>query len=248
MIHLAGLSLPLVFAAGIVSVASPCVLPLVPGYLSIVAGYAGPEGVATAGSRGRILRGSGLFFAGFLAAFIALGASASAAGQLLASHRIWLDRAAGIAIALFALSLVGLGSSSGALGRWNAFAQRLARRRGGPVAVGAAFAFSWTPCVGPVLASILAFAGSAASLKSGVALLGVYGLGLTVPFLIVGLGFTRVVGALKAVRRHYRTIELASAGMLLALAALLLTDRLFLLNAYAQRALDAVGLNWWATL
>jgi cytochrome c-type biogenesis protein len=244
--HVAGLSLPLVFVAGVVSFASPCVLPLVPGYLSTVSGVSVDE-LGTA--RGKTsARSSAAFFAGFLLVFLALGASASAVGELLSSERRWLDRAAGVLIIIFGLSLLGFGRGSVAAARWSGAVQRTAKRRGGPAAIGAAFAFSWTPCVGPVLASILSLAGTTASLTTGVALLAVYGLGLTVPFLVVGFGLSRCLGALKGLHRHYRKIELGSGALLVGMGALLVTDELFLLNVYAQRALDALGFNWWSTL
>jgi cytochrome c-type biogenesis protein len=245
---MAGLSLPLVFAAGVVSFASPCVLPLVPGYLSTVSGVAVDELGTSRTQTGRVARSSAAFFAGFLLVFLALGASASAVGELLSSERRWLDRAAGVFIVLFGLSLLGFGRASVSAARWSGLMQRTARRRGGPAAIGAAFAFSWTPCVGPVLASILGLAGTTASLTTGVALLAVYGLGLTVPFLVVGFGLSRCLGALKSLHRHYRKIEIGSGVLLVGMGALLVTDELFVLNVYAQRLLDALGFNWWSTL
>lgn len=244
--HVAGLYLPLVFAAGVASFASPCVLPLVPGYVAAVSGISVDE-LGSPPAFGRVARSSGWFFAGFLLVFLALGATASVIGELLASERSWLNRGAGVLIVTFGLVLAadrsGLGGS-----RWNAGLQRVGRRRGGPAVVGAAFALSWTPCVGPVLASVLALTGAAASLTTGVALLGLYGLGLAVPFVAVGFGFTRCVAALKGLRRHYRRFELAAGLVLVGMGVLLVTGRLFLLNAYAQRALEAAGLSWWSSL
>ena len=246
--HLAGLSLPLVFAAGVVSFASPCVLPLLPGYLSTVGGVSVTELGTSRAQTSRVARSSAAFFAGFLLVFLALGASASAVGELLSSERRWLDRAAGVLIILFGLSLLGFGRASPTAARWSGAVQRAAKRRGGPAAVGAAFAFSWTPCVGPVLASILGLAGTTASLTTGVALLAVYGLGLAVPFLVVGFGLSRCLATLKSLHRHYRKIEVGSGALLVGMGALLVTDELFVLNVYAQRVLDALGFNWWSTL
>jgi cytochrome c-type biogenesis protein len=246
--HLAGLSLPLVFAAGVVSFASPCVLPLVPGYLSTVGGVSVAELGTSRVQTSRVARSSAAFFAGFLLVFLALGASASAVGELLSSERRWLDRAAGLLIIIFGLSLLGFGHASLTAARWSGAVQRTAKRRGGPVAIGAAFAFSWTPCVGPVLASILGLAGTTASLTTGVALLAVYGVGLAVPFLVVGFGLSRCLAALKSLHRHYRKIEIGSGALLVGMGALLVTDELFMLNVYAQRVLDALGFNWWSTL
>ena len=245
----AGVSLPLVFAAGLVSFLSPCVLPLVPGYLSMVSGVGLDPGLQRhSGPNGRVAVASGLFFAGFLAVFVALGASASALGALLDEHRVWLDRVAGGLIVVFGLAMLGVGWSGGLGGSVANRVQDGARRRGGPVALGVAFAFCWTPCVGPILASILTLAGTSASLASGVLLLMVYGLGLAVPFLLVGFGFTGTLGRVKRIQRHYRAIQAVAGLLLVAMGVLLLSGRLFVVNIYAQRLLRDLGLDWWTSL
>lgn len=245
----AGLSLPLVFAAGLVSFISPCVLPLIPGYLSTVSGVSFEQMARRERGIGRAVTvASALFFAGFLAVFVALGASASVLGEQLAEHRLWLNRVSGGLIVLFGLSLLGVGWSGSLGASWTERVQTAARRRGGPVALGVAFAFCWTPCVGPILATILTVAGASASLQSGVLLLGVYGLGLAAPFLVVGFGFTRALGAFKRLQRHYWAIERVGGVLLIAMGALLLSGYLFVLNIYAQKALSWAGLDWWNSL
>jgi cytochrome c-type biogenesis protein len=248
-VEVAGLSLPLVFAAGLVSFISPCVLPLVPGYLATVSGVSF-ERIAerTPGVSRRVAVASMLFFVGFLSVFVALGASASVMGALLDDHRLWLNRVAGGLIVVFGLAMLGVGWSGALGGRWVGAVHGLARRRGGPIALGVAFAFCWTPCIGPILASILVLAGANASLPSGVLLLVVYGLGLALPFLLIGLGFTRALGAFRRVQRHYRTIQAAAGVLLVAMGGLLLSDRLYVVNVYAQRALRFLGLEWWTSL
>jgi cytochrome c-type biogenesis protein len=248
-VEVGGQSLALVFAAGVVSFLSPCVLPLVPGYLATVSGVSF-ESIAerAPGVTRQVAAASALFFAGFLVVFIALGASASVIGALLDDHRLWLNRVAGALIVVFGLAMIGVGWSGTLGGRWTHALQSAARRRGGPVALGVAFAFCWTPCVGPILASILVLAGASGSLPSGVALLAVYGLGLMVPFLLVGLGFTRALSAAKRIQRHYRAIQASSGVLLVAMGGLLLSGYLYILNVYAQRALRAVGLDWWTSL
>lgn len=245
----AGVSLPLVFAAGLVSFISPCVLPLVPGYLSTVSGVSFEQ---MAGRDRGVARpvavASALFFLGFLAVFVALGASASVIGEVLTEHRLWLNRISGGLIILFGLSLLGIGWSGSLGASWTERVQAAARRRGGPVALGAAFAFCWTPCVGPILATILTVAGATASLQSGVLLLAIYGLGLVVPFIAVGFGFTHALGAFKRLQRHYRAIERGGGLLLIGMGALLLSGYLFVLNIYAQKALTWVGLDWWTSL
>jgi cytochrome c-type biogenesis protein len=247
--ELAGLSLPLVFAAGVVSFISPCVLPLVPGYLATVSGVSFERiaGRAPGVSR-RVAVASALFFAGFLLVFIALGASASVMGALLDDNRLWLNRLAGALIIVFGLAMVGVGWSGALRGRWTQGVHATARRRGGPVALGVAFAFCWTPCVGPILASILVLAGASGSLPSGVALLAVYGLGLAAPFLLVGFGFTRALSMARRIQRHYRAIQASAGVLLVGMGALLLSGYLYLVNVYAQRALRAFGLDWWTSL
>ena len=244
--QIAGLSLPLVFAAGLVSFISPCVLPLVPGYLSTVSGVSFEQMARRERGIARpVATASALFFVGFLAVFVALGASASVIGELLTEHRLWLNRVSGGLIVLFGLSLLGIGWSGSLGASWAERVQAAARRRGGPVALGVAFAFCWTPCVGPILATILTVAGATASLQSGVLLLAVYGLGLAAPFIVVGFGFTRVLAAFKRLQRHYRTVERIGGLLLVAMGALLLSGYLFILNIYAQHALTWLHLDWW---
>ncbi len=247
--ELSGLSLPLVFLAGVVSFLSPCVLPLVPGYLATVSGVSFEEIAArSAGVWRQVTAASALFFVGFLVVFIALGASASLIGALLDDNRTWLNRVAGALVIVFGLALLGIGWSGSLGGRLTRVVHQLARRRGGPVALGVAFAFCWTPCVGPILASILVLAGASGSLPTGVALLAVYGVGLAVPFLLVGLGFTRSVASFRRVRRHYRALQAVAGALLVAMGALLLSGYLYVVNVYAQRLLRALGLDWWTSL
>jgi len=248
-VDVAGVSLPLVFAAGFVSFISPCVLPLLPGYLSTVSGVSFEQMAARERGVARpVAVASALFFVGFLAVFVALGASASVIGELLTQHRLWLNRISGGLIVLFGLSLLGVGWSGSLGASWTENVHASARRRGGPVALGVAFAFCWTPCVGPILATILTVAGATGSLKSGVLLLAVYGLGLAAPFIAVGFGFTRALGAFKRLQRHYRAIERVGGLLLIAMGALLLSGYLFILNIYAQKALSWLGLDWWTSL
>lgn len=245
----AGISLPLVFAAGVISFLSPCVLPLVPGYVATVSGVSF-EGISARrpGISRHVAAASGLFFLGFLIVFVALGASASLIGALFDEHRLWLNRISGVLIVIFGLAMLGVGWSGSLGARWTQLVQDTARRRGGPVALGVAFAFCWTPCVGPALASILVLAGASGSLSSGVLLLLVYGLGLALPFLVVGFGFTGALGAFKRVQRHYRVIQATGGLLLVTMGGLLLTGYLFVLNVYAQRGLRALGLDWWSSV
>jgi cytochrome c-type biogenesis protein len=248
-IEVAGLSLPLIFAAGAISFLSPCVLPLVPGYVSTISGVSFEQlQDRRQGINRRVATASALFFTGFLGVFIALGASASVVGTFLIGERTWLNRVAGALIVIFGLAMLGVGWSGTLGSRWIAGVDEIARRRGGPVALGVAFAFCWTPCVGPVLASILTLASASGSLRSGVLLLGIYGLGLAVPFLAIGFGFTRLFTAFRHLQTHYRAIEAIGGLLLVTMGALLLSGYLFLLNIYAQRFLSWLHLAWWTSV
>ncbi len=234
-----GPSLLLVFLAGIVSFASPCVLPLLPGYAAVIAS-AGP-------SR---LRASAWFLSGFMLVFVALGASASALGGLFADHRRLLNLISGAVIVAMGLAMVArvtlpLGARTSGLA--SALGEH-ARTRGGPAALGVAFAFCWTPCIGPALASVLAFAASSTTLAQGVLLLAVYASGLALPFLAATWLVSRGARPSARLARLARTAQTASGGVLIALGLLMLSDRLWLVNVYAQRGLDALGLDWWTLL
>ena len=243
--RIGGVFLPLAFAAGFASFISPCVLPLVPGYVSAVVG-----GNPAAQEPGRRALVPSLFFlGGFLAVFMALGASASALGSTLAAHRdqfnviagVFVVAMGGLMISDVALSGFGMGSASAAV-------QRVAASRGGPVALGVAFAFCWTPCIGPVLGSILVLAGAKLTLTQGVLLLLVYGLGLAVPFLLVSLGFTKAMRSFRFLRRWYRGFQVFAGVVLVVMGYLLATDQLYVVNIYAQHVLERLHLDWWSSL
>lgn len=241
---LGGVFLPLAFAAGFVSFISPCVLPLVPGYVSAVVG----GGAADPGGR-KALMPSLYFLVGFLAVFMALGASASALGSLLADHRDELNVVAGLFITGMGVLMLGDVALSGfGIGSAGIWMQRLAAARGGPMAIGVAFAFCWTPCIGPVLGSILVLAGARLTLIQGVILLLVYGLGLAAPFLLLSLGLTRSMRSFRLIRRWYRGIQAVGGLTLIAMGYLLVTDELYVANIYAQRVLTGLHLDWWSKL
>ena len=240
-----GVFLPLAFAAGFVSFISPCVLPLVPGYVSAVVG-----GNPAAQPTGRRALAPSLFFLiGFLGVFMALGASASALGSVLAAHRDQFNVAAGLFVAAMGVLMVGDVALSGlGIGSAGLAVQRVAASRGGPLAIGVAFAFCWTPCIGPVLGSILVLAGAKLTLTQGVLLLLVYGLGLAAPFLLVSLGFTQAMRSFRGLRRFYRTFQGFAGLVLVAMGYLLATNQLYIVNIYAQHLLERLHLDWWSSL
>jgi cytochrome c-type biogenesis protein len=230
------------FGAGLISVLSPCVVPLLPGYLSLVSGVSiddlhGAEDVARL--RGRILRGSASFVAGFGAVFVALGASATALGGFLRGFgfevfgfRVSAIQLAGLVIVLMGLHLLGV-LRIPLLYRDARFSIS-ANPRGvlGTFLVGAAFAFGWSPCVGPILGGILTLAGSHETVYEGMGLLAVYAAGLAVPFLLAGLSVEWFFRALRGVRRHLRRVEQLSGALLVALGLLVASNRLTWMNQY----------------
>ncbi len=212
------LSLAVAFAAGLVSITSPCCLPLLPGYLAYLTGS------ATAGRRRTVLAAA-LFVAGFALVFVALGATASVLGSLLLQYRLPLARLAGVLILVMGLVLL-LEGRIGLLSRGGDWSRRF---EGGRLttapALGAAFGITWTPCIGPVLGAILTMAGATASLGQGVALLAAYSLGLAVPFVLLSLSVTHVRGWLRRIRPGMAALQVASGVLLVAMGALLVTDR-----------------------
>src|SRR5216684_5376033 len=233
------------FAGGLVSFASPCVLPLVPAYLSIVTGLEISE--IEQGPRhhlGRVARDTGLFIAGFGVVFIMLGLTATALGQALVHRQALITRISGLLVLAFALFIAGsLALKSPLLYQERRFRPRLSRY--GPLAApiaGMAFGFGWTPCIGPVLGSVLAVAAVQARAVQGAALLAAYSLGLGVPFLATGLAFGRMAGAFRWVKRHYTAVTIASACALGFFGVLLILNRPAWVPTEIHRALDVAGL------
>ena len=229
-------SLPLpiaAFVAGLISFLSPCVLPLVPGYVSLISG-AGVEELKQADARlmRSVMRNSFMFIAGFTLVFVALGAVASSVGQLVAQHIAMLTTIAGVIIILFGLHVTGLVPIRALYAD-----KRLHKLSGGSTPtgsflVGFSFAFGWTPCVGPILATVLALAASESTLLHGAGLLVVYSLGLAMPFLATSLCINRFLTFYGRFRRHLHKLELASGGMLMVIGVLILTHHFTLINSW----------------
>jgi cytochrome c-type biogenesis protein len=230
------LTLPLpvaAFFAGLVSFLSPCVLPLVPGYVSLISGV-GVQELRSQESQSlrKVMLNSVGFILGFSIVFIALGAISTGVGQLLAQYKSMLARLGGVVIVIFGFHLTGIF-------RINALYadKRLHNVKGGSTIVGAflvgfAFAFGWTPCVGPILAVILGFAAAQDSVLAGIVLLAVYSMGLAIPFLLTALGIERFLKFYSRFRAHMRAVEVASGALLIALGVLLVFGRLTLLSNY----------------
>jgi cytochrome c-type biogenesis protein len=229
-------------AAGAVSFLSPCVLPLVPGYLSTVVGVS-PSEMSTAGVR-RVLVPSLLFITSFSIIFILEGLGATAIGSALIVNHVTLDRvAAGFIVALGVLFV--LSAIVPVLGREWHIGRLLARAgRGGPIVVGAAFAIAWTPCIGPTLGAILLAASTTRSEAQGALLLAFYSAGLAIPFIATSLAFDRMTTLFGWVKRHYGVIVFTGGAVLIAMGVLIWTGELALLNDQAQSWLHSVGINF----
>jgi len=231
---MSNLPLPLAaFVAGILSFLSPCVLPLVPGYVSLISGSSVEE-LAT--DNRRVLRSvmlhSAMFIMGFSIVFILLGAIATTLGQMTRQFYPILTRVAGVIIIVFGLHLTGLLKL-----KWLYADKRMHEVKGGSspwgaFVVGFAFAFGWTPCIGPILATILAFAASEDTVLRGVMLLTVYSLGLAVPFLLTSLGVDRFLAFYGRFRRHLHAVEVTSGVLLIAIGLLIVMRQLTILSGY----------------
>lgn len=229
--------IPLAFFAGLLSFVTPCVLPLVPGYLSAVSGV--QVGV---GGR-RVLAASVPFILGFTAVFVALGAAAGAAGGLFDDNQELVRKVSGLILVVFGFAFMGLLPFP--------FLERLAapgliegaRRRGSRALLGGAFGVCAAPCIGPVLASILALAGESSTAAQGSLLLAVYSAGLALPFLLVGMAFDRAMGAFRWVRDRYDVVRVVSGALLVALGLLLFFDRFWWLNIAFNRTLEFFGIG-----
>lgn len=224
-------SLVAAFVAGLLSFISPCVLPLVPGYLSFVSGVTLDEmrtpgsGSIVAAARRRVFLSALAFVIGFSLVFVSLGASASMLGQFLMERLNLLSRVAGVVIIVFGLHTMGLLKID-----WLYREKRLqttGKPAGllGALVVGVAFAFGWTPCIGPILAAILTVAGSQETVGEGVRLLAVYSAGLGVPFLATALAVNQFFAAFARIRRHYHAVEVVSGLLLIVIGVLILTNR-----------------------
>lgn len=233
------------FGGGLVSFLSPCVLPIVPGYLSVVTGLSAAElREGSAEHLRRIALFTGLFVLGFGVVFVLLGLAASSVGRTIFRNQETLIRVSGVVMLLMALYLAGsqLLARPG-LYRELRFHPRV--ERWGPWGIpltGAAFGLGWTPCIGPVLGSILTVAATETSFRAGV-LLAVYSVGLGVPFLVTGLLFGRLGGVLGWFKRHSVGITLGSAAVLGAFGVVLVLDGLPRVTAELSRFLEAVGLR-----
>jgi cytochrome c-type biogenesis protein len=237
-----GVGIPLALAAGFVSFLSPCVLPLVPGYLSTVIGVTPNDLKAGVGMR-RVLVPSLLFIASFSAIFILLGLSATVIGSTLNDHKQLLERVGGAVI--ITLGVVFLVSPFiGMLNReWHSKTLLRLAGKGGPLVAGAAFAIAWTPCTSITLGAILTQAAVSSSAAHGALLLAFYSLGLAIPFLLIAVAFERMTGALAVVKRHFPVITGIGGAVMIVLGVLIVTGEFTVLNTEANKLLQGTGLD-----
>lgn len=223
------------FSAGLFSFLSPCVLPLFPSYLSFITGMSVADltGELSPAARRRVLLNALAFVIGFSLVFVALGASFSAAGQLLLDYREWIRRAGGVLIVVFGLYIAGLLK----LGLLGVTTQWQIRQKPagyvGSFAVGVTFAIGWTPCVGPILGAILSLAGTAETVQVGIGLLVAYSAGLGIPFLLSALALGAFLRFFKSYRPYIPAIERFAGLILIVVGVLVFTNYYVVLNAWA---------------
>ncbi len=229
------LGVAVAFSAGLLSFLSPCVLPLFPSYLSFITGMSVDRLAAdvSVGSRGRVVLHSLAFIVGFSFVFIALGASFSAAGQFLLDYREWIRIAGGLFIIVFGLYIAGI-LRVGIFGRTRQIEIKT-KPAGylGTFAVGVTFAIGWTPCVGPILGSILSLAGTAETVRKGIGLLMAYSAGLALPFFLSSLALGAFLKFFKRYRAAMPVVERVAGVLLVFVGLLVVTNYFVILNSYA---------------
>ena len=235
------------FAVGFISFVSPCVLPLVPGYLSTISGVSFAD-LQEGRGRSQVIGPALLFCLAFGVMFVALGMTATGLGQTLQDNRILLRQIAGVVIALMGVLFVATLFLPMLNRDWRP--EQLMRRAhtGGPLIAGLAFAIAWLPCTGPTLGAILTAASTQDTVGKGGVLLAFYALGLAVPFLLSALAFSTFSGIFRFFRDHFRAITVVSGFVLIAMGVLLYTNELTRLNAEALSLMDDLGINFFGDL
>ena len=219
------------FTAGGLSFLSPCVLPLIPSYMSFITGMSLDE---MGEHRGAAFTHALLFVSGFTLIFLMLGATASSVGRLLLFHQVWLERFGGVLIIFFGLYLLGVFRLGALAQERRVHIQNKPLGYAGSVLVGVAFGAGWTPCIGPILGAILMYAGTQGSMAQGIVLLLFYSLGLAIPFLMAALAVERFIKWFQRYRQYMPLVTKASGGILLFLGLLLLSGYFSMLASWLQ--------------
>jgi cytochrome c-type biogenesis protein len=226
------------FAVGFVSFISPCVLPLVPGYLSAISGISFAD-ISEGKQKAKVLGPAIIFCISFTVMFVALGMGATGLGSWLGEHRVTLRHISGIVIALMGVLFIAMLFVPRLNREWRPEALLQRAATGGPVIAGLAFAVAWLPCTGPTLAAILTAAGNQDTVAKGGVLLAFYSAGLAIPFILSAVAFARVTVVFRFFRNHYTAITAVSGVILVVMGVLLYTDQLSQFNSFLQKA----GLN-----
>lgn len=232
------------FGVGLLSFFSPCVLPLVPGYLSAISGVSQPDVRSGESGARRMLGPALLFVLSFTTIFMALGLTATGLSRLLIDNIQLLQKISGAAIIALGLFLLATLIVPRLNREWHPDTLIERAGTGGPLVAGAAFAIAWTPCMGPTLGAILTAAGTKQHLAEGAILLLFYSAGLAVPFLLSALGVGAITGAGDWVKRHYPLLVGISSVVLIVVGTMILTDEFYRLNAEAQRLTQSLGLDF----
>lgn len=242
------------FLGGIISFLSPCVLPLVPAYLSFVSGLSAEEvlvrGARRKGQTERMVFSLLLFVLGFSIIFVLMGASASVVGGFLLERKDWLTRISGGMMVIMGVFFMGILPI-----RWLSMERRpFFTNSQSPtgalsnIAVGMAFGFGWTPCIGPILSSVLAYAAVTSTVGVGMALLSAYAVGLGIPFLVAGLALHRAMGAFTWLKHNYRLVNTAGGALMVGMGALLLLNQIGFISRFFQQFFQDIGLGFLSTI
>ena len=232
------LNLIIAFGAGLISFLSPCVLPLIPGYISYISGESLGDIVE---KQKKILLKTILFSLGFSLVFISFGATASFIGNLLLEYSNSLRIVAGLIIIIFSLQLIGILNLNFLNKEKRIYTKNYSNNLFFPLIVGAAFGFGWTPCIGPVLGSILALAATESSIGKGILLLSFYSLGLAIPFVLSGYGISKFLEFSKNFKKNIRRISILGGIILLITGVLIITNKLQMIGYFLLEALPFLG-------
>ena len=232
------LNLIIAFGAGLISFLSPCVLPLIPGYISYISGESLGDIVE---KQKKIVLKTILFSLGFSLVFISFGATASFVGNLLLEYSNSLRIVAGLVIIIFSLQLIGILNLNFLNKEKRIYTKNYSNNLFFPLMVGAAFGFGWTPCIGPVLGSILALAATESSIGKGILLLSFYSLGLAIPFVLSGYGISKFLEFSKNFKKNIRRISIAGGIVLLITGILIITNKLQIIGYFLLEVLPFLG-------